>query len=84
VTRDQMAVFLLRAEHGASYNPPAVGASTGFADVPTTYWAAAWIKQLAAEGVTGGCGGGNFCPATSVTRDQMAVFLVRTFQLPLP
>ncbi|MBI3172811.1 MAG: S-layer homology domain-containing protein, partial [Chloroflexi bacterium] len=64
--------------------PPAVGASTGFADVPTTYWAAAWIKQLAAEGVTGGCGGGNFCPATSVTRDQMAVFLVRTFQLPLP
>jgi hypothetical protein len=46
-------------------------------------FSAAWIKQLAAEGITGGCGG-NYCPSTSVTRDQMAVFLVRTFQLPLP
>ena len=24
---------------------------------------AAWIEQLAAEGITGGCGGGNYCPA---------------------
>ncbi len=82
VTRDQMAVFLLRAEHTSSYAPPAVGASTGFNDVPTTFWAAAWIKQLAAEGITGGCGSGNYCPGTTVTRDQMAVFLVRTFNLP--
>ena len=78
VARDQMAVFLLRAKHGPAYTPPAVGASTGFGDVPTTYWAAAWIKQLAAEGVTSGCGGGNYCPTTVVTRDQMAVFLLRT------
>jgi len=77
VTRDQMAVFLLRGIHGSSYNPPAVGASTGFNDVPTTHWAAAWIKQLAAEGITGGCGNGNFCPSLPVTRDQMAVFLLR-------
>ena len=77
VTRDQMAVFLLKGEHGSSYVPPAVGASTGFNDVPTDYWAAAWIKQLAAEGVTAGCGGGNFCPGTAVTRDQMAVFLLK-------
>ncbi|MEJ5224019.1 MAG: S-layer homology domain-containing protein [Anaerolineales bacterium] len=82
VTRDQMAIFLLRAKYGSSYAPPPVGATTGFADVPTTYWAAAWIKQLAAEGITGGCGGGNYCPASPVTRDQMAVFLVRTFRLP--
>ncbi|MEJ5223949.1 MAG: S-layer homology domain-containing protein, partial [Anaerolineales bacterium] len=82
VSRDQMAVFLLRAKHGASYVPPAVGGSTGFADVPVTHWAAAWIKQLAAEGITTGCGGGNYCPATPVTRDQMAVFLIRTFNLP--
>ncbi|MCL4272567.1 MAG: S-layer homology domain-containing protein [Anaerolineales bacterium] len=37
---------------------------------------------MANEGVTGGCGGGNFCPNDSVTRAQMAVFLVRTFNLP--
>ncbi|MBI5295993.1 MAG: right-handed parallel beta-helix repeat-containing protein [Chloroflexi bacterium] len=84
VTRDQMAVFLLRTKYGNTYTPPPVGTSTGFNDVPVTYWAAAWIKQLAAEGVTGGCGGGNYCPSTSVTRDQMSVFLVKTFDLPTP
>jgi len=82
VTRDQMAVFLLRAKHGSSYIPPDVGSSTGFTDVPTTNWAAAWIKQLAAEGITGGCTATTYCPTVTVTRDQMAVFLVRTFNLP--
>jgi hypothetical protein len=78
VTRAQMAVFLLRGIHGSTYNPPAVGSSTGFADVPATYWAAAWIKQLAAEGITGGCGPGTYCPESPVTRAQMAVFLLRS------
>ena len=82
VTRAQMAIFLLRAKHGDDYTPPAVGASTGFLDVKPTDFAAAWIKQLAAEGITAGCGGGNYCPNASVTRAQMAVFLVRTFNLP--
>ena len=79
VTRDQMAVFLLRAKHGSSYSPPA---ATGiFIDVPLSYWAVHWIEQLAAEAITAGCGGGNYCPEAQVTRDQMAVFLVRTFGL---
>ncbi len=56
---------------------------TGFADVPVDYWSAAWIKQLAAEGITGGCGNGNYCPEQAVTRAQMAVFLTRTFGPPL-
>ncbi|HUE99836.1 MAG TPA: S-layer homology domain-containing protein [Anaerolineales bacterium] len=78
VTRAQMAVFLLRGMHGSSYNPPAVGGSTGFGDVPPSYWAGAWIKQLAAEGITGGCGNGNYCPEAPVTRAQMAIFLLRS------
>jgi uncharacterized delta-60 repeat protein len=82
VTRAQMAVFLLRSKYGASYTPPAVGSSTGFGDVPPSYWAATFIKQLVAEGITVGCGGGNYCPEQPVTRAQMAVFLVRTFSLP--
>jgi len=74
-----MAVFLLRAKHGSGYSPPA---ATGvFSDVPLSYWAVHWIEQLAAEGITAGCGGGNYCPENQVTRDQMAVFLVRTFGL---
>ena len=82
VTRAQMAVFLLRSKYGASYAPPAVGTGTGFGDVPPDYWSAAWIKQLVTEGITSGCGNGNYCPETPVTRAQMAVFLVRTFSLP--
>jgi oligopeptide transport system substrate-binding protein len=82
VTRAQMAVFLLRSKYGASYTPPAVGAGTGFGDVPSNYWAAAFIKQLVTEGITSGCGNGNYCPEQPVTRAQMAVFLVRTFGLP--
>jgi uncharacterized protein YjiK len=82
VTRDQMAVFLLKAKHGSGYMPPA--ATGDFADVPQSYWAAAWIEQLAAEGVTSGCATNplKYCPSASVTRDQMAVFLVRNFNLP--
>jgi hypothetical protein len=82
VTRAQMAVFLLRATYGSSYSPPAVGGNTGFGDVQPTHWAAAWIKQLVTEGITAGCGASTYCPEAPVTRAQMAVFLVRTFNLP--
>jgi len=79
VTRDQMAVFLLRAKYGSAYSPPT---ATGvFGDVDMSHWAVRWIEQMAAEGITAGCGGGNYCPDAQVTRDQMAVFLVRTFGL---
>ena len=78
VRRDQMAVFLLKAEHGSSYLPPAC---TGvFPDVPCPSSFADWVEQLATEGVTSGCGGGNYCPAGSVTRAQMAVFLLKSSQ----
>jgi hypothetical protein len=80
VTRAQMAVFLLKAKHGSSYIPPA---ATGvFADVPVSNPFAPWIEQLAEEGITAGCGAGNYCPGNPVTRGQMAVFLVNTFGLP--
>ena len=81
VTRAQIAILLLRAKYGSAYTPPAAS-GTAFDDVPATYWAAAWIEQLAAEGITGGCGANNYCPNNKVTRAEMAVFLVRTFNLP--
>jgi hypothetical protein len=80
VTRGQMAVFLLRVKNGSAYMPPpALGL---FADVPVSHPFAAWIEQLADEGITSGCGGGNYCPADANTRGQMAVFLTKTFELP--
>src|SRR5262249_53931872 len=56
VSRQQMAVFLLKAEHGGDYVPPAC-ASDPFPDVPCSSTFAPWIQQLVAEGITGGCGG---------------------------
>ncbi|MBI5838668.1 MAG: S-layer homology domain-containing protein [Chloroflexi bacterium] len=82
VTRAQMAVFLLRGEHGLSYTPPAVGTDTGFTDVAVDHWAAAWIKQLASEAITSGCAANLYCPESNVTREQMAVFLSKTFSIP--
>jgi len=79
VRRDQMAVFLLKAEHGPSYTPPPCQGD--FPDVPCPSQFANWIEQLAAEGITGGCGNGNYCPLNPNTRGQMAVFLVKTFDL---
>jgi uncharacterized repeat protein (TIGR01451 family) len=81
VTRAQMAVFLLKTLFGPSYAPnPATG--TMFGDVPADAFAADWIEDLARRGITGGCGGGNYCPDAPNTRGQMAVFLSKTFQLP--
>lgn len=77
VTRAQMAVFLLKGIHGSGYIPPAINGSTGFSDVATDHWASAWIKQLAAEAITSGCGAGIYCPEATVTRAQMAVFLLK-------
>ncbi|HXF86351.1 MAG TPA: choice-of-anchor Q domain-containing protein [Anaerolineales bacterium] len=76
VTRAQMAIFLLRGIHGASYTPPSASGAI-FNDVTASTPGADWIEQLYAEGITSGCGGGNYCPNSSVTRAQMAIFLLR-------
>ncbi len=79
VTRQQMSVMLLRAEHGSAYVPPACAGV--FSDVACPGPYAAWIERLAAEGISAGCGGNNFCPGTATPRQQMATLLVRTFSL---
>ncbi len=38
-----------------------------------------WIYY---EGITVGCGNGRYCPSSPVTREQMAIFLVRGFNHP--
>jgi hypothetical protein len=79
VTRGQMAIFLLLAKEPAGYAPPPCTAAP-FNDVPASSPLCPWIKELAHRGVTSGCGGGNFCPDSIVTRDQMAVFLLSTLE----
>ncbi|MCD0279734.1 hypothetical protein JWH04_12430 [Xanthomonas melonis] len=81
LTRAEMAVLVLRAKYGRNYQPPP---ATGiFADVATTYWSAAWIEAFSREGITGGCETNprQYCPERTVTREEMAVFLARAFNL---
>ncbi len=74
--RQQMAVFLLKAKNGLCYVPPTCSGTFPDVACPSTF--ADWIEELAAQGITTGCGGGNFCPNNLVTRRQMAVFLLKT------
>jgi hypothetical protein len=78
VTRAQMAVFLLKAKYGSSHVPPACVGT--FTDVPCTPGSGFgdWIEELASLGITGGCGPGLYCPGNTVTRKQMAPFLMKT------
>ena len=80
VTRQQMAVFLLRGKLGLCYTPPPC-TGTVFDDVPcagNTF--APWVEALAGYNITGGCGGNNYCPTAPVKRQQMAVFLLKALE----
>lgn len=76
VHRQQMASFLTR---GLGLEPP--DAPIAFGDVPRSNVHYDSIQALAGAEITLGCGGDNFCPNESVTRAQMASFLVRALEL---
>src|SRR5262245_34053994 len=74
VTREQMAFFLLRALGEAV---PPTPAADRFLDVPRANPFHAFIDRLAVLNITQGCGAVTFCPGASVSREQMAVFIIR-------
>ncbi len=57
------------------YTPPSCVPGVPFADITCTTGFDPWIEQFGADGITAGCGGGNYCPGSPVTRDEMAVFV---------
>jgi Tol biopolymer transport system component len=85
VDRGQMAVYIARSiatptgEAGlASYDPPTVAT---FLDVAPDFWAYKHIEYCYEHGVVQGYGDGNYHPEWVVTRDQMAVYIARAFDL---
>ncbi|MDH3694812.1 MAG: S-layer homology domain-containing protein [Gammaproteobacteria bacterium] len=52
-----------------------------FFDVPNSHPFYDSIEALASSGITGGCGGSNFCPDDAVTRGQFAAFFSRALGL---
>jgi len=81
LTRAQFAQVLVKAYHGADYQPPA--ARGLFADVPVEHWAAAYIEQLKRDGVVWGCRSRSdqFCPSDLLSRAVAASWLVRQFDI---
>ncbi|MEP0773799.1 MAG: S8 family serine peptidase [Acidobacteriota bacterium] len=94
VSRRKMAEFLARALVGEPVPPTGTvpgmgpyqcgaGGFSVFGDVPPTDGACPHIHYIAAQRITSGCGGGNYCPDLSIPRDQMSIFLTRAFGLKL-
>ena len=95
VDRWQMAVFLAKATTDPASIPTtgtvpgmgdydcSEGGQSVFADVAPTDVACRFIHYVAAQEITAGCGGGNYCPSNVLARDQMAVFLTKAFDLGL-
>jgi len=85
VTRGQTAVFIARAlaeptgEDGlAAYEPPE---TPTFPDVPTDFWCYRHVEYIAERNIASGYPDGLYYSARQVTRDQMAVFMARAFDL---
>jgi hypothetical protein len=78
VTRGEMAVFIIKGRYGAiDFSAlPGYSATQIFGDEPPSSPFYAFIQEMAETGITGGCGSGMYCPNASLTRGQMAVFVV--------
>jgi hypothetical protein len=84
VTRDQMAVFVARAMVApttsvlADYVP---AEPRNFPDVTTDHWAYTYVEYCVEHGIVGGYLDGTYRPDVVVTRDQMAIYVARAFEL---
>ena len=75
VTRDQMAIFIVRAIYGSDNFTYTT--TPYFNDVTPTTFGFKWIQKLRDLGITSGCTASTYCPGEVVARDQMAVFIIR-------
>jgi hypothetical protein len=73
-TRGEMAVFIITAMFGNSNF--AYTTTPYFNDVPANNSFFKFIQKMKDLNITSGCGGGNYCLNDSVTRAEMAVFII--------
>ena len=78
MNRAEMAVYMERGIHGASFVPPDPPVAT-FSDVPAGYWGYNWIEGLYADQYTDGCAVNplQFCPFQTITRAEGSVYYLR-------
>lgn len=73
ISRAEMAVMLGRALKVKAQAVP----SSPFTDVPATYWALPWIKQLQAEGWLQGYSDGTYRPEAGATRAEFVSLIYK-------
>jgi predicted heme/steroid binding protein len=73
-TRSDIAPMLIRALFGDNFT---YSQSPYFTDVPPTHPNFRFIQKMRELNITVGCTPSQFCPGDSVTRGQMAAFLIR-------
>jgi DNA-binding beta-propeller fold protein YncE len=82
VTRAFMAAFIARARADGEANVPDPGCTEPpFPDVPCDHWARRYVQYLKEEGVVMGYPDGLYHPDANCTRDQMAIYIARAFDL---
>jgi beta propeller repeat protein len=82
VTRDQMAVFVARAKQWVTIGEAMNTAPELFSDVAAGFWCGTAVQACVTHGVVNGYPDGTYHPERQVTRDQMAVYIARAFELP--
>jgi len=80
VTRGQTAVFIIRAKMSAVFGDNfTYPQQQVFTDVPPASMQFPFVQKLFELGITSGCSPTLFCVNNTLTRQEMAVFIVRAF-----
>ncbi len=79
MTRQAMAVMLVRAAGISTSNPPS---QPTFDDVPTSHTFYAEIEAAYAAGITQGCSSDEFCPGDEISRGAAAAMIHRAIGWP--
>jgi len=81
VDRGQMAAYIARSRGWVSIDDDMTTASEVFPDVPAGFWSGTAVQACVANDVVHGYDDGYYRPQVTVTRDQMAVYVQRAFEL---
>ncbi|QDH21449.1 S-layer homology domain-containing protein [Saccharibacillus brassicae] len=79
ITREEMAKVIVELLQ----LPLTPSANSSFKDVPKGYWSAPYVEAVKKAGIMLGSGNGKFNPKETLTREQLAVVIVKSLNLPL-
>ena len=79
ISREQVSVGIIKAADHKLVSP----SSPSFVDVPVTSPFYKFIETMKAANITAGCASNKFCPKSYISREHMAIFIVKAFDIDL-